>query len=227
MQEADSAMTDSTNELPYRWSGGHPALDFTNTVAWDAPDDGTEVDRPIPRYERLTSYERLVDWSVHGGLISAHTGEALTSEATRRPDDAARVLERAAALREAIHRLFMARARGGLATADALEALNEAYREGSARRVLVDGPDGFALAWQDDEACLEAPLWPIALAAAHLLASDAAEHVRACAGKPCGFLFLDTSRGHRRRWCDMADCGNLAKARRHRARARRREAVGA
>ena len=36
------------------------------------------------------------------------------------------------------------------------------------------------------------------------------------------WLFLDTSKAGRRRWCDMADCGNAAKSRRHYARGRRR-----
>jgi predicted RNA-binding Zn ribbon-like protein len=37
--------------------------------------------------------------------------------------------------------------------------------------------------------------------------------VRACGG--CGWLFLDTSKNHSRRWCSMDACGNQAKARRH------------
>lgn len=35
----------------------------------------------------------------------------------------------------------------------------------------------------------------------------------------CGWLFVDDSRLKNRRWCSMGDCGNVAKARRHRARA--------
>jgi predicted RNA-binding Zn ribbon-like protein len=36
-----------------------------------------------------------------------------------------------------------------------------------------------------------------------------------CGGGLCGWLFLDESRGKRRRWCDMKDCGNREKARRY------------
>jgi predicted RNA-binding Zn ribbon-like protein len=36
-----------------------------------------------------------------------------------------------------------------------------------------------------------------------------------CEGGLCGWLFLDESRGKRRRWCDMNDCGGRAKARRY------------
>jgi predicted RNA-binding Zn ribbon-like protein len=58
-------------------------------------------------------------------------------------------------------------------------------------------------------------LWPIALSAADLLASEKLGSVRRCAGDNCAWLFLDESRNHSRRWCDMKICGNRQKARRH------------
>jgi predicted RNA-binding Zn ribbon-like protein len=42
--------------------------------------------------------------------------------------------------------------------------------------------------------------------------------LRRCEGEDCGWLFLDSSKAGRRRWCDMTVCGNRAKARRHRAK---------
>ncbi|HEV2391667.1 MAG TPA: CGNR zinc finger domain-containing protein [Verrucomicrobiae bacterium] len=42
--------------------------------------------------------------------------------------------------------------------------------------------------------------------------------MRLCQGDTCGWLFVDSSKNHSRRWCDMRDCGNRAKARRHRAK---------
>jgi predicted RNA-binding Zn ribbon-like protein len=57
-------------------------------------------------------------------------------------------------------------------------------------------------------------LWPIARDAAELLASERLEYVRACASKTCEWLFLDESKNHRRRWCDMTKCGNRAKVKR-------------
>jgi predicted RNA-binding Zn ribbon-like protein len=45
--------------------------------------------------------------------------------------------------------------------------------------------------------------------------------VRRCAGPTCVLLFLDVSKSGRRRWCDMAVCGNRAKVAAHHARARR------
>ncbi|MFD6230783.1 CGNR zinc finger domain-containing protein [Streptomyces sp. NPDC060232] len=42
--------------------------------------------------------------------------------------------------------------------------------------------------------------------------------LRACAGDGCTRLYLDTSRGHRRRWCSSELCGNRERVARHRRR---------
>jgi predicted RNA-binding Zn ribbon-like protein len=63
---------------------------------------------------------------------------------------------------------------------------------------------------------LDRIFWPITRSAAELLTSADIDRVRECDGRGCGWLFLDTSKAGRRRWCSMAICGNRAKARRHR-----------
>jgi predicted RNA-binding Zn ribbon-like protein len=52
------------------------------------------------------------------------------------------------------------------------------------------------------------------------LASGRPERFRVCANDSCRWTFFDSSPTGRRRWCDMATCGNRAKAARHRAKAR-------
>jgi predicted RNA-binding Zn ribbon-like protein len=52
----------------------------------------------------------------------------------------------------------------------------------------------------------------------HSVASDATDRFRVCANDGCRWVFYDESRAGRRRWCNMASCGNRAKAARHRAR---------
>ena len=49
--------------------------------------------------------------------------------------------------------------------------------------------------------------------------------VRRCANPNCVLLFLDVSKSGRRRWCDMATCGNRAKSAAHYARARHERAT--
>ena len=69
--------------------------------------------------------------------------------------------------------------------------------------------------WRNFGAELESVLWPVAKSAADLLVSHKLERVSTCQGETCGWLFLDMSKNHSRRWCSMSDCGNTAKARRH------------
>ena len=65
---------------------------------------------------------------------------------------------------------------------------------------------------------LERVLWPVVRSAADLLTSPERGRVRRCGGANCDWLFMDNSRNHSRRWCDMGSCGNRAKARRYYAR---------
>jgi predicted RNA-binding Zn ribbon-like protein len=82
---------------------------------------------------------------------------------------------------------------------------------------LVPVKGGFE--WRfDDLGEFDSVLWSIARAAADLLASDQLPYVRACFSKSCEWFFLDTSKNHHRRWCDMTRCGNRAKVSRFYAR---------
>lgn len=58
----------------------------------------------------------------------------------------------------------------------------------------------------------------MARSAAALLTAEEVERLKLCDAHDCGWLFVDASRNRSRRWCDMADCGNRAEARRFRER---------
>ncbi|GAA2726328.1 MULTISPECIES: ABATE domain-containing protein [Streptomyces] len=66
----------------------------------------------------------------------------------------------------------------------------------------------------------DALLGQIARDAVELLTDPAARgRLRRCAGRSCSLVYLDTSRGHRRRWCSSEVCGNRERVARHRRRA--------
>jgi predicted RNA-binding Zn ribbon-like protein len=213
-------VTKSAQDLPYRWLGGHLCLDFTNTVAWSTLGATGGVAIPRLEYERLTTYSRLVDWSRHAGLLSDGEADFLLAEAERRPEEAELALDRALALRQTLHDIFRAVAHRWPVHAPALARLNAVLTAALARLQLAETSGSFRWEWRDAARTLDRVLWPVAQAAGDLLVSDEVGRLRECSGEPCGFLFLDQSRGGRRRWCDMAHCGNRAKARRHYARTR-------
>jgi predicted RNA-binding Zn ribbon-like protein len=191
--------------------GGHTALDFANTVGWHAGDEP---------FEWLTDYPVLVAWSRQAGLVGEGDAHHLLAAAARRPAAAAAALERARTVRETIYRLFAALAGGRPVEASDLTALNDALAQ-AFDRLRLGARDGVvSWQWGVGREDLDRMLWPVVRAAADLLAGEERGLVRQCAGDPCGWLFLDTSRKRNRRWCSMADCGNRAKARRHRARRR-------
>jgi len=64
----------------------------------------------------------------------------------------------------------------------------------------------------------ESLLLPIARSLADLVCAEDFTYVKACEGPPCTLLFVDRTRGHGRRWCSMAICGNRAKQASHRHR---------
>ena len=191
--------------LPKRL-GGHPALDLCNTWAgWGATSDIEEA-----RREWLSSYDVLLTWSVHVELVSQDDADVLRRRAVRRKAEATGVLERARELRVAVHDAVL-----DPSDAQALAALTpEVRRAGSLVHVVPPGSDGQAARLAvGTEAGLELPVLAVAWSAADLLSNPDVAKVHACPGVDCGWLFLDT-RG-RRRWCDMAACGNRAKVAAH------------
>jgi predicted RNA-binding Zn ribbon-like protein len=194
--------------------GGRLCLDFANTVS-----SRTEV----VRREYLTTYGELVAWSRHAGFLTDGEAEALLRNATRRPDEAAAVLDRAIVLREAIYRIFSAIA-GHQEPEDAdLDALNGVLHEALARLEVRPSADVFEWAWVLDEDGLDQMLWPAVRSAADLLTSEDLTRVRQCAREGCDWLFVDSSKNHSRRWCSMDMCGSRVKSRRYYQRKKERE----
>jgi len=176
------------------------------------------LDRVKPDSE--ASYADLVGWSLRSGLIPGMVASQLQREAQKRPGQAREVFDRAVQWRQAFHGVLSASIRRKRPPEAALAILNEAIAAAAAHRRLDFAPSGFAWTWDGDSDFLEQLLWPIVGAAAELLTSTRLRFVRECAAVGCGRLFLDSTKNHSRRWCDMKRCGNRAKVRRLRARRR-------
>jgi len=132
------------------------------------------------------------------------------------PDLEPRAARRARSLRAALYQTFRAAIEGRRPAAADLEVVNGELRRARAGQRLRAGRDGFELSSADGDD----PLAAVVLSAAELLTAPELSRVRYCPGEHCGWLFLDTSKSGRRRWCDMSDCGNADKVRRFRERQR-------
>jgi predicted RNA-binding Zn ribbon-like protein len=190
----------------FRLLGGNLALDFVNTVGGRTPANSNryEIER-----EHLTLIDDLYDWALAAGILNASERRRLASEARAHPRLASSVFARSIRLRESLYRLFVGTHK--------LDVLNDELSIARTHERLSAVEGRVQPVWDDDRA-LDRPLWDVARAAAALLTSDQLSRVRQCPGESCGWLFLDTSRNRSRQWCDMNDCGNLAKVRRFRER---------
>lgn len=195
---------------PFDYIGGSLILDFTNV--------GTHAGH---NHDHLRSYDDLVDFVRQAGEVSPAEARRLIGEAERRPGAAKAVLARAIALRDASMRVFSTFARGKAPDARDLELVGREAAAALGHRRIARTGKRITWTWSDD-LTLERVLWPIAQSGSELLMSDEDRAmVRECASDTCEWLFLDRTRNHSRRWCDMADCGNRAKQERLRARARK------
>ncbi|HYY94812.1 MAG TPA: ABATE domain-containing protein [Pyrinomonadaceae bacterium] len=205
--------------------GGRLCLDFVNTVYARAVGDGlprgTRRDGYSPGDDKLTSYGDLVAWGARAGVLSDKEARRLLRAASGQPKNSETVLKRAVKLREAIYRIFLMKLLGKRADEADLRTVNEELRAAKDHERLLPKGDGFALGWVDGDS-LDRVLWPVARSVSEVLASNELNRVRQCGGENCGWLFLDTSRNRSRQWCDMRDCGNLAKVRRFRQRRQER-----
>jgi predicted RNA-binding Zn ribbon-like protein len=190
-------------------SGGALALDFANTVG------GTHVS---PTHDHLRSYGDIARFAVLAGSLPSSAAKGLAERAERDPTRAEAVYELGIALRESIWAVFSALASGESPRDADLALIGDAAASGAARSRLVYDKDGVGWSLPSDSEELERPLWDIARSAADLLTSGEHDRVKQCASTTCEWVFLDRSRNRSRRWCDMSDCGNRAKARRFHAK---------
>ena len=185
--------------------GGHPCLDFTNTLDWRGSD------RPV---EFLDSYQDLVAWSRHAGTISANEASHLNQLSKKRLSKQTKVLHKAIRLRETIYRIFSSLSEGKPVSNNDLIAFNKFLSQTMKNSQIVRIKNGYQLDSRGEMTKLGGLLNPLIHSAADLLVSEELKRVKKCGDPACGWLFLDTSRNKSRRWCNMSDCGNRAKARR-------------
>jgi predicted RNA-binding Zn ribbon-like protein len=193
--------------------GGHHALDFVNTVDWRG--DRTR------RRDLLVTFEDLLAWAKAAKLLETADVRAMSVAAQRDEARAIRSLRRARRLREVLARVLAAAGGEARPAARDLRLLNASLGAAMRHRRLELRGTALVWSWADrTQDVFDSLLWPIVLAAAELLASESRTQIHECGGEGCGWLFLDTSRNRRRRWCTMQGCGNRAKARRFYERTR-------
>jgi len=190
--------------------GGHPALDLVNTVSWRQDPDRWRENLAVPL--------DLLTWAHRAAFLHEPHLTAIRLAIAEEPKTAAGVLRRVHELREQLY-LHLADCiddRGGEHQIEESSPLHGAFADAITASRLTGTPARWTL---------KARVLPdlprvLALHALDLVQTMSLDSLRRCDDDSCGWLFLDTTRNHSRRWCSSGDCGNRDRARRHYARAR-------
>lgn len=215
-------MSGTVRQTLFDLAGGHPALDLVNSL-----DNRFRHDGPN---EVLVGYDELLRFLGESALLDPRHVRLLSESASTNGNAAENALRSVRELREAAARVLYTAA-AAVDVAAALEretpppadikTLQHYFLEASQHRELHCGNGLPQVTWQwpDSEAANPTlPLWILSQSVADLLLADSMLQLRTCAADTCRWLFLDTSKNHTRRWCNMKVCGNRMKARRFQAR---------
>ena len=186
-----------------RFDGGRACLDFVNTIH----------DRyAVELEDYLQQPQRFLEWGVRAGVL--RPGDRI--RAPRAAHERAALMREVVTLRRHLHALFAARIDDLPPPRDAVRGLDSwLHRAWSSQSLGADG----RLHWRADARDARLPLKRVALDALDLLddPKPSASRLRRCANTTsCGWLFVDTSKNQRRRWCAMETCGVAEKMRRYR-----------
>ncbi|MEU3464740.1 CGNR zinc finger domain-containing protein [Streptomyces sp. NPDC006733] len=201
--------SDSTPDAGVALVGGHPVLDFANTVAW-------RLD-PARIVDRIQGAAAWTTWALAAGLVTADQAAALLSAATTDAAPTTAATEELLNLRATLWPILDALVDDQEPPAEAWEMLRRALVLARQDAAL---PPAFPLRWQPATDHPAGLCHALALLTEDLLSGDTLDRVRRCAGPGCGWFFLDRSRSGTRRWCSSQDCGNRDRARRHYSRTR-------
>ncbi len=202
---------------PFTLIGERLWLDFVNT---DDVRRGTRVDL-------LRDFESLVRFLESANILDLERASGMRRRALQQPAGAAAALVDARRVRAAMRALAERGAQSEKIRWDALAEINRVLGRSAGTRRLESRADGtFARAFVPVGDAFAGLIIPVVESAADSLIAGELPRVRRCGDPRCSRVFFDATRNGRRRWCDMATCGNRAKAARFRERERHEPVTG-
>ena len=204
-QTRHGASPDHTHEISLE-----DTFDFLNTI---------ELENGFLE-DHFTSFADAAEWLLERHVV--HPWRIAGSKPTGSAAEEA--LGRIRSVRGAMREVSDAVVTGRRADPTALAEVNRALRARE-RIELVSADDGVSVGHSHVGDPIDDALARLAEPLVDEIQAGNADRVRICANDTCRWIFYDESRAGRRRWCDMASCGNRAKAARHRARMKAKSAA--
>lgn len=195
---------------------GHATFSFVGERLWL---DFVNTDGGSHSSDAIAELELLVSWLEAALGLEAERAHMMRRRAIQQPSGATAALADARRVRSALRLLAERGAVTPQARLDALAEINRVLGRSAGTRKLELRSDGtFARSFVPVGDAFAGLMIPIVESAADALILGELPRVRRCADPRCARVFFDGTKNAARRWCDMATCGNRAKAARHRAR---------
>jgi len=196
-----------TTRSTFAFVGERLWLDFVNT------------DGGVHTGDTIAEFDLLVAWLEAAVALDGERAQMMRRRAIQQPSGATAALVDARRVRAALRSLAE---RGAMTTGVRIDTLNEINRvlgrSAGTRRLELRTDGTFTRAFVPVGDAFAGLMIPIVESAADALILGELPRVRRCADPRCARVFFDGTKNAARRWCDMATCGNRAKAARHRAR---------
>ena len=181
-------------------------LDFINTLdLW-----------PVP-HDHLESPQTALDWLVDHDLLHREARAHLLATFATSPATGNEILAKLQRVRKAMRGVLEATAAKRAPEPSDLEEVNRALRTHYIYE-LVPARDGLSLDHRHQGDPVDGAMARLAESIARELIQGDTSRLRICENPQCRWVFKDTSRTGKRKWCSMRSCGNRAKVARHRAR---------
>ncbi|MBC7789990.1 MAG: CGNR zinc finger domain-containing protein [Anaerolineae bacterium] len=186
-------------------------LDFVNT----------DETRKGARLDMLADFESLVKWLNAAAVLDSERSASIRRRAQQQPAGATAALTDARRIRSALRLLAERGAMSSEVSSNTVVEINRVLGRSAGTRRLEGRADGaFVRSFVPVGDAFAGLMIPVVESAADALVFGELPRVRSCGDPRCHRVFFDNTKNRRRRWCDMATCGNRAKAARHRERAK-------
>jgi len=199
-------MSAATTIIEMHLDGGIACLDFVNSAF------NTEKEVIV---ERLHTYSDILILAGRLELLDEKVLKDLKIKSEKNTLEADQVLKVARKIRQSMFHVFTALANGKTEdlSKKVLNDFNDAVKSALDNRTFIIVEKELIFSWKDVLSNLMLPIWAFSLSAYELLKNEDQHLIKKCSA--CEWLFLDKTKNHRRRWCDMQTCGSSEKSRRY------------